>query len=87
MAAFATTRMSSKGQVVIPERIRDALRLKSGDEFLVLGQGDVVILKAITPPSMDDFDHLVSEARKQARQAKLKPGDVARAVAESRRGQ
>jgi len=87
MTAFATTKLSSKGQVVIPERIRDALRLKSGDEFLVLGQGDVVILKAITPPSMDDFDHLVAEARRQARQAGLTRADVAEAVAESRRGQ
>jgi len=51
MKANATTKMSSKGQVVIPEEVRDALGLKAGSKFVVVGEGDVVILKVITPPS------------------------------------
>ena len=63
MAAYATTKLSSKGQVVIPEDIREQLNLKEGDQFVVIGQGDAVILKAITPPSMDEFEGLL-KARK-----------------------
>ena len=37
MATLATTRMSSKGQIVIPEEIRDRLGLQSGTQFVVLG--------------------------------------------------
>lgn len=46
----ATTKLSSKGQVVIPESIRKSLRLKEGDQFVVVGQGDSVIFKTISPP-------------------------------------
>jgi len=72
--------MSSKGQVVIPEEVRKALGLTSGAQFVVVGEGDVVILKRITPPSMSEFDDIVAEARRQARQAGMKRSDVAVAV-------
>jgi AbrB family looped-hinge helix DNA binding protein len=64
MAPLATTKMSSKGQIVIPENIRKRLGLKPGSQFVVVGQNDVVILKTITQPSMNEFDQLISEARK-----------------------
>ena len=74
MKSMATTRMSSKGQVVIPEGIRNSMGLKPGLEFLVLGENDVVILKSIKAPSLNDFDRLVNKARKQARAAFLAGG-------------
>jgi len=80
MAELSTTRLSSKGQVVIPEDVRDRLRLKPGDQFVVVGEGDVVILKTISPPSMKEFDGLVSKVRSQARRAGIKHSDVAAAV-------
>jgi len=49
MADYATTKLSSKGQVVIPEDVRNDLGLTEGDRFVVIGQGDAVILKVITP--------------------------------------
>ena len=80
MKASATTKMSSKGQVVIPEEVRNALGLKAGSKFVVVGEGDVVILKVVTPPSMSDFDDIIQEARRQARQAGMKRSDVAAAL-------
>ncbi|MDP9121825.1 MAG: AbrB/MazE/SpoVT family DNA-binding domain-containing protein [Acidobacteriota bacterium] len=84
MKPLATTRLSSKGQVVIPEEIRDRLGLKAGAHFVVVGERDVVILKAIAPPAMDEFDELVRETRRSARKAGMKPVDVRRAVAQAR---
>jgi AbrB family looped-hinge helix DNA binding protein len=84
MPNLATTKMSSKGQVVIPEGIRKRLGLKAGAQFVVVGDKDVVILKAISPPSMEDFDALISEARKQARKARMKRSDIAAAIAKAR---
>jgi AbrB family looped-hinge helix DNA binding protein len=69
MVNVSTTKMSSNGQVVIPENIRKQLNLKEGAQFVVLGEKDVVILKNITPPSMDDFDELIVKARKMAKKA------------------
>jgi AbrB family looped-hinge helix DNA binding protein len=86
MATLATTRMSSKGQVVIPEAVRKRLGLEPGTRFVVVGKDDVVILKSVRPPSMCDFDALIAEARRQARAAGMKRSSVIRAVA-SVRGQ
>ncbi|MCX6012894.1 MAG: AbrB/MazE/SpoVT family DNA-binding domain-containing protein [Chloroflexi bacterium] len=84
MIAIETTRMSSKGQVVIPEEIRNRLGLKNGDKFLVIGDKDVVILKTLPNLLTNEFDSLIKEARKQARQANLKKPDVVGAVKKSR---
>ena len=84
METLATTRMSSKGQVVIPESIRKQLDLKEGAQFLVVGEADVVILKMVTPPDMNEFDALIKQARQQAKEAGLKQKDIASAVAKAR---
>ncbi len=84
MTKLATTKMSSKGQVVIPEEVRKRLGLKAGAQFVVVGDRDVVILKALKPPSMDEFDHLVAEARKQSRRAGMKRSAVSEAVKKAR---
>jgi AbrB family looped-hinge helix DNA binding protein len=80
METIATTRMSSKGQIVIPETIRKRLNLQAGAQFVVVGENDVVILKSITTPSMDTFDALIQQARRQADAAGLKRADIAKAV-------
>jgi AbrB family looped-hinge helix DNA binding protein len=84
METLATTRMSSKGQVVIPESIRKRLDLKEGTQFLVVGDEDVVILKVVTLPNMNEFDDLIKQARKQAKEAGLKSRDIASAVTKAR---
>ena len=84
MEGWTTTKMSSKGQVVIPEEIRKRLGLKAGSRFIVVGDKDTVILKTISPPSLKDFDDLIKEARKQAKLAGLKRSDIAAAVAKAR---
>jgi AbrB family looped-hinge helix DNA binding protein len=84
MQTLATTRMSSKGQVVIPESIPRQLDLKEGAQFLVVGDEDVVILKVVTPPDRKEFDLLIAQARKQARELGLKPKDVKSALVKAR---
>ncbi len=84
MSTVSTTRMSSKGQVVIPEEVRNSLHLECGTQFIVMGEKDVIILKTIAPPSMSEFDGIVRRARGQAKAASLKPSDIARAIAKVR---
>jgi len=84
MDTLATTHMSSKGQVVIPESVRNRLGLESGAQFLVIGDGDVVILKTIASPSMSEFDDLIRRARRQAKATGMKRSDIAKAVAKVR---
>ena len=81
----ATTTLSSKGQVVIPEEIRARLGLKAGAQFVVVGDRDTVILKVLDPPSLKEFQGLMAQARKAAKQAGLKRADVAKAISKVRR--
>ena len=85
MAAYATTKLSSKGQVVIPEEVRRTLGLNEGDQFLVIGQGDAVILKTITPPKIEEFQELLSKARAEGRKARIRKADLKSAIARVRR--
>jgi len=84
MANVSTTKMSSKGQVVIPENIRKQLNLKAGAQFVVVGEKDVVILKNITPPSLDEFDGLIAVARKEGKQAGIRRSDISDAILKAR---
>ena len=84
MTEIATTRLSTKGQVVIPESIRERLHLETGTQFVVVAEGDVVVLKAISTPSMSEFAPIIAEARKQAADAGLTAEDIDSAVISSR---
>lgn len=81
----ATTTLSSKGQVVIPEAIRERLGLKAGAQFVVVADRDVVILKVLEAPALSEFAALAAEARKAAKASRLKQADVARAITKVRR--
>ena len=83
--AVSTTRMSSKGQVVIPENIRESLGLRTGARFVVVAGQDAILLKPVTQPSMEEFGELLAEARRQARRAGLEQSDIGNAVAAARR--
>jgi AbrB family looped-hinge helix DNA binding protein len=81
-----TTKMSSRGQIVIPERIRRQLRLEPGAEFVVVAKDDVLVFKQLSAPSWEQFESLIRDARRQARAAGLTPRHVKRAIAKVRRG-
>ena len=66
--------------VVIPEIIREELHLNVGDQFVVTGDKDAVILKSISPPAIDAFDGVIAEARKSAKIAGLKKNGIKTAI-------
>jgi len=59
-----TTRISSKGQVVIPKRVREALGLEPGDPLLVGVKGDVIVIRKLT------LEDLVAESLEHHRRGK-----------------
>ena len=84
MGTVATTRLSSKGQVVIPEDLRKALGLEVGAQFLVMGDGDTVILKRIAVPAKSELKALIGKVRSQARRAGVKRSDIVEATRRAR---
>ena len=49
-----TSKLTSKAQTTIPQPVRVALRLKTGDELAYTVEGDRVILKKATSRQLDD---------------------------------
>lgn len=78
---IATTTVSSRGQVVIPEAVRRKLGLEPGTQLVVIGEGDTIVLKRLEAPRMSDFDDVVKRARSAARRAGMKRTDIADAIA------
>ena len=64
-----TIRMSSKGQVVIPQDVREELHVDEGTVFAVMGSKDTIILKKISTPSKED---LIKDLGLFAKKAKIK---------------
>ena len=76
MVTFSTTRLTSRGQIVIPEDIRNRLGLKEGMQFIVMGEGDAIILRIIIPPSMEDFDQILKRTSQSAKKEGMKQSDI-----------
>ena len=85
MEKIEITSMSSRGQVVIPLDIREQLDLKEGEKFIVVGEGDTVVLKKITMPSFNNFDKLLQKTRQFAKDNRITKSDVENAIKRARR--
>jgi len=73
------TRVSSKGQVVIPGLIRERLGLTGGSRLLVFGEGDTIILKKVGLASEETRETLAS-VRKKIRELRVTREDVSREI-------
>ena len=54
MVEASTTKVSSKGQVVIPVNVRKAAGLKKGEKLLAIAFGDTVVLKKIVDRTFEE---------------------------------
>jgi AbrB family looped-hinge helix DNA binding protein len=54
MVEASTTKVSSKGQVVIPANVRKAARLKKGQKILAIAIDDTIVLKKIIDQSFEE---------------------------------
>jgi AbrB family looped-hinge helix DNA binding protein len=78
------TRLSSKGQIVVPRRIRERLHLADGEIFLIFGSNDTLVLKRVQEPSSAEFKKILTRARKLAKEKGLKPKDMDKAITDAR---
>ncbi|MEK6968345.1 MAG: hypothetical protein AABX51_06980 [Nanoarchaeota archaeon] len=83
-----TIKMSSKGQIVIPQDIREELNAGEGTLFGVMRSKDTLILRKINTPSkqeiIKDLVLFSKESRKKLEAQGLTEQDVIRIAVESR---
>jgi len=81
------TTMSQKGQVVIPQTIREKLRIKPRTRLLVYGYEDTIVLKKLFVPDLREewgkIKRIIDERNKKY--GKLTEEDVKREVEAARK--
>ncbi len=70
------TRISSKGQVVIPGEIRERMDLKDGTRMLVFGENDTIILKKISGDPSRELKSTLYSIREHIKELKVTRKDV-----------
>lgn len=80
MEKLEITSLSSRGQVVIPQEVRERLHLHLGEKFVVIGENDTIILKKLETPSFEGFDKLLKKTRDFAKKQGLTPADADEAI-------
>jgi AbrB family looped-hinge helix DNA binding protein len=79
--ALELTRLSERGQVVIPTEVRRKMGLKEGTRFLVIGLEDVIVLRRLQLSEEKlRLKKLLAEARFSAKTHGLSEKEVERLV-------
>ena len=81
MIEAATTKVSSKGQVVIPANVRKAASIKKGEKLLAIAIDDIVVLKKIVDKS---FEETLKPVWSRVRRMGLAEQDIDALIEEAR---
>ena len=84
MSEVVFTKMSSKGQIVVPKAIRQMLDLHEGEIFALFGENDTLILKRIEMPSKDEFEQILRWGHEYAKKKGIKRKDIMKAIEDVR---
>lgn len=79
------TAVSSRGQVVLPKAIRDALALIPGAKLMVLSDGENILLKPIRKPDISEFRAMMDQSAQWATEVGMKEEDIDVAIREVRK--
>ena len=83
-----TVKMSSKGQIVIPQDIREELNASEGTLFGVVRNKDTLILRKIEIPTKEslilELEGIAKEGRKRLEKKGIKESDIPALVKKSR---
>ena len=79
------TSVSSRGQVVIPQSLRDKMKIQTGEKFVVIGEEDTIVLKKLEMPSFNGIDKLLKKTRDFAKKRGIKESDVEEAIKQTRK--
>ncbi|MGA8905945.1 MAG: AbrB/MazE/SpoVT family DNA-binding domain-containing protein [Candidatus Bathyarchaeia archaeon] len=79
--ALELTRLSQKGQVVIPTQVRRKMGLKEGTKFLVIGLEDIIVLRKLQLSEEKlKLKKLLAEARSSAKTHGLSEKEIERLI-------
>ncbi len=78
------TSIGERGQVVIPQHVRENMGIIKGDKFMVLEQGDMLIFKKLRVPSAEDIEKMLKKGHEHAKKHQLTEEDLTEALKKAR---
>ena len=85
MEKIEITSVSSRGQIVIPQSLRDKLKIREGEKFIVIGEDNTLVLRKIEMPLFKGFDKLLGKTRDFAKKNELKREGIEQAIKNARK--
>ena len=77
--------VSTKGQIAIPVSMRRDLEIDAGDKLVAYTSGDVIMLKVLKIPKLDEFEQALNEAQEWAKDVGYVESDVNAIIKETRK--
>ncbi|MEK6876149.1 MAG: AbrB/MazE/SpoVT family DNA-binding domain-containing protein [Nanoarchaeota archaeon] len=79
------TRISEKGQVVIPSSLRRVMKINKADQFLVFGEGSTIILKKVEKSAFEkSFEEITKPLQRVVKEEGFSREDLNRIIKEVR---
>jgi len=85
MENIEITSVSSRGQVVIPQSLRDRMKIHTGEKFVVIGEDNTIVLKKLEMPSFSGIDKLLKKTRDFVKKKGIKESNVEEAIKQTRK--
>ena len=87
--AVEMVKMSSKGQIVIPQNIRAEIHASEGTMFAVVSGRDSIVLKKVATPSkeelINELKEIAKEGKKRLEARSIKEADIQSIVEKARK--
>jgi len=82
----AVTKVSAKGQIVIPKDLRERLNLKEGDTLLVYSTDSMLVIRKVV--KQETVLSIIAEpVRKKIKQLGITKNDISKAIEQARRSE
>lgn len=82
----AITKVSAKGQIVIPKDLRERMSLKEGDTLLVYSTDSMLVIRKITRQETI-LSIIAKPVRERIKQLGITRSDVSKAIRQARRSE
>jgi AbrB family looped-hinge helix DNA binding protein len=84
--ALELTRLSERGQIVIPTELRRSMNLKEGERFIVMGLGDTIVLRKLElSQERMRLKRLIRYSQEKARKFGFTEREVEKLIQETRK--
>ena len=80
------TRLSERGQIVIPTELRKSMNLREGERFIIMGVGDTIVLRKLElSQERLRLKKLIRDSQKKARKGGFTEEEVTKLIRETRK--